>query len=71
MDGAIKVTRGGFRVAGTARFSAVKNISVGESASLDIASTNEDPFPSLKSISVDGILKVADESAGCTERWFR
>lgn len=65
MDGTIKVKRGGFRVAGTARFSAVKEISVGESASLDIASTNEEPFPSLKSISVDGILKVSDESAGC------
>ncbi len=64
MSGSIDVMKGALRVAGTARFYSVKNILVGESASLDISSTNADPFPSLKSISVDGILKVSDASAG-------
>ncbi len=65
MDGPIAVRNGALRVAGTARFTNVKEITVGESASLEISSTSADPFPSLRTVSVDGSLLAAGVADGC------
>lgn len=63
IKGPLTAKKGTLRVAGTAKFTALKKISVQESAVFEIATTTEDAFPAVTEVAVDGELVVSDKAA--------
>ena len=63
ITGPLTAKKGTLRVAGTAKFTALKKISVQESAVFEIATTTEDAFSAVTEIAADGELVVSDKAA--------